>query len=167
MVRCAFVSVGALILAAPPAVAQDPPPFTFEDVDFTPACAPNPAFERLIGLLLSRPPVDAGDADPKLDEPLYNAVSGAALHVLQLEREAPWHGLRLVGIRSYHGIESGPANLSLIFADGAERVRKVWNERGWKLPPVGETRVMEDQEIFTAVGVDSDGQHAAITCFVD
>jgi hypothetical protein len=167
MVRRVLASLGAFAMATSSAAAQEATPFVWQDVDFTSGCRANPAFDRLLGLLLSRASADAGNADPTIDQPLYNAVSGTASHVLQLGREVPWHGLRLVGVRSYHGIESGPSNLSLVFADSAERVREVWNERGWNLPPVGETRVMEDEAILTAVGVVSDGQHAAVTCFID
>ena len=118
-------------------------------------------------VLLSSPSDVNGTADPEFDESLYNAVSGTVSHVLLLDREVPWHGLSLVGIRFDHGVESGPSNLSLLFADRPERVREVWNERGWNLPQPGETRVIEDKAILTAVGVHSDGQQAAVTCFVD
>ena len=118
-------------------------------------------------LLLQDRKTPADDPALSFDEPLYNAVSGAVLHELQLNREVSWRGLRLVAVQYYQGIESGPSNFSLLFADSPERVREVWNERGWNLPPVGETRVLEDEVIVTAVGVEEDGQRAAVTCFVD
>jgi hypothetical protein len=167
MIRHVLASAGVLAVTAASADAQELPPFAWEDVDFAPDCAPNAAFERLLGLLLSRPSADAGDTMPKIDEPLYNAVSGTAEHGLHLQRDVPWHGLRLAGVRFRHGIESGPSNLSLVFSDSPERVREVWNERGWSLPPVGEERVLDGEAVRTAVGVNSDGQHAAVTCMRD
>lgn len=160
--------VAAAVLAPVPASAEEVmPPFSLADVDFAADCRPNAAFERLLTVLLGsagRPAVGEGGVS---DEPLYNAVSGATLHVLMLSNDAPWNGLRLAGVRLSQGVESGPFNLSLVFADSAERVREVWNARGWNLPPVGETRVLQDDGIVPAVGVNSDGQHAAVTCFRD
>jgi hypothetical protein len=158
----AFALAGAV-----PAAGQDPQPFSLAEVDFSPNCDPNAAFERLMVLLLPGSATGADSAQPAFDEPLYNAAAGAVMHVLDLEHEAPWHGLRLVGVRYYHGIESGPSNHSLVFADNPERVREVWNARGWNLPPAGETRVIEDEEILTAIGIEADGRGAAVTCFVD
>jgi hypothetical protein len=165
--RLRLALVAAATSVAPTMGSAQPlayPPFSFAEVDFAPDCTPNAAFDRLLGVLGGR---SATSGDATVDEPLYDAVSGAALHVLQLRREVPWHGLRLVGVRFYHGVESGPANLSLLFADAPERVRAVWNERGWKLPPPGETRLIEDRGIAAIVGVDSDGQLASVTCFRD
>jgi hypothetical protein len=157
----------SILTAGSSAVAQpSQPPFSYQDVDFTPGCRPNAAFDRLLGVLLPR---SAGgeDAEPEFDEPLYNAVSGYSYHVLHLSNAAEWNGLRLVEVRLHHGIESGPSNASLVFADNPGRVREVWNARGWNLPPAGETRVIEDEIITTAVGIEMDGELAAVTCFVD
>ena len=70
-------------------------------------------------------------------------------------------------VRLHHGIESGPSNHSLIFADDPERLRQVWNARGWNLPPAGEPRVLEDAVITTAVGLERVGEHTAVTRFRD
>jgi hypothetical protein len=151
-----------------PAAAQSPsPPFAVEDVDFTADCSPNAAFDRLLRLMLPALPADTADTVPDVDGPLYNAISGAVEHVLHLGREVEWHGLRLVEVRLYQGVESGPLNHSLVFADGPDRVREVWNARGWNLPQPGETRVLKDEAIFTAVGIEVDGAFARVTCFVD
>jgi hypothetical protein len=158
-------------LAAPalasgvPAAAQPAEPFSFEDVDFTPACEPNVAFGRLLTVLFG-PPIEGG-GDPVIDEAVYNAVSATALHVLRLRREIRWHGLRLVEVRALNGVESGPSNLSLVFADSPERVREVWNARGWNLPLVGEQRVIDDEGVRVAVGIEADGALAVVTCFGD
>ena len=149
-----------------PVAAQAAQPFALEDVDFTPDCGPSAAFERLLPLLFG-PPRGDGEAEPEVDLEVYDAVSATASHVLRLRPEKPWHGLRLAEVRSLHGIESGPFNLSLVFADSPERVREVWNARGWNLPPAGEVRVIDDELISTAVGIEMNGELAAVTCFVD
>ena len=152
------------LATCPPAVAQTAQPFAWEDVDFAPDCALDAAFERLLRLL-DGPPAD--DVVSEFDEPLYNAVSAAAPHVLHLRHEAALHGLRSVEIRHVQGIESGPNNYSLVFADSPERVREVWNAPGWNLPPAGEVRVIDDALILTAVGIGADGALASVTCFSD
>ena len=155
----------ATVAVSTPAAAQSSTPFAFEDVDFTSDCSPNAAFHRLLGILLGSS-VDE-DAEPEFDELLFNAVSGDTDHVLRLSEPAAWYGLRLVEVRTHFGIERGPYNHSLVFADGPDRVREVWNARGWRLPVAGEIRAIDDEAIDTAVGIEADGELAAVTCFVD
>jgi hypothetical protein len=152
------------MLAGGPAAAQSLPPFAFEDVDFTSDCTPNAAFARLLTVLQ---PGARAETEAAFDEPLYNAVAGTVTRILRLNSEIEWHGLRLVGVRVLHGVESGPSNHSLVFEDSPERVRAVWSARGWSLPAPGEIRVIEDEAIHTAVGVEADGELSAVTCFVD
>ena len=165
--------LGLALLTAPalaavsPLVAQAPRSFSIEDIDFTRDCAPNAAFERLLTVLLPRSASETADAPPAFDEPLFNAVSGHAVHVLHFHQSQPWHGLHLAEVRLLFGIESGSPNHSLVFADPPERVRAVWNARGWDLPPADETRVIDDEVILTAVGIEADGALAAVTCFSD
>ena len=143
-----------------------PPPFAIEDVDFTADCAPNAAFERLLTVLLPQTASES-DALPGFDEPLFDAVSGHTSHVLRFAKARNWHGLHLAEARLLFGIESGPANYSLVFADPPERVGEVWNARGWRLPPVGERSTLGDEVILTAVGVEADGELTTVTCFSD
>ena len=163
-----FLAPALILAGGSPASAQSSsPPFSFDDVDFTCDCRPNAAFGRLLGVLLGRPGPEPDDAEWEVDEPVYNAVSGNASHVLQIDREVAWHGLRLVEVRHFRGIERGPANFTLVFAESPERVRAVWNARGWRLPAVGETRAVEGLEGYAAIGVEADGALSTVTCYRD
>jgi hypothetical protein len=165
-------SMAVMMLAPPlPADAQETtfPPFSFGDVDFTRECYPNDAFERLLSLFgrggASRP---ADDEVPVFDEPLYSAVSADAYQRLMFDDAADWHGLHLKGVELYHGIERGPANYTLVFDDPPEKVREVWNARGWNLAAVDVSRDVEGLEGYASVMVSSDeGERASVTCFRD
>jgi len=157
-----LVGIAALALAAGSPVAGQGP-FPFEDVDFTADCAPNAAFDRLLTVFVPRYDDDAAPPDVSV----YEIVSGDVSQVLRLDAAAPWHGLELLEVRFHHGIERGPANYTLAFADEPERVRAVWNARGWNLPPVGETREVEGLEGYAFVGVETDGELATVTCYRD
>jgi len=160
-----IVLAPAVLANSSPAASEPAVPFALEDVDFEPDCAPNAAFNRLLTLLFGLGSFP--DNAAAFDEPLHNAVSGDTHHVLRLDRAAEWHGLHLVEVRAEFGIERGPANLALVFADNPRRVREVWNARGWDLPPAGESRVIEDRVIRTAVGIATDGPLSVVTCFSD
>ena len=87
---------------------------------------------------------------------------------LMFDDPAPWHGLHLKSIDLYFGIERGPVNYSLVFDDPPERVREVWNGRGWHLPAVNDTRDVEGLEGYASIGVQADeGDFATVTCFRD
>jgi len=154
-----------MLAISSPAIAQTAPPFTLESVDFTPDCAPNAAFNRLLTLLFGLGNFPGNRA--AFDEPLHNAVAGDAHHVLHLDRPVAWHGLHLAEVRADLGIERGPANLALVFADSSDRVREVWNARGWNLPAPGQTRAVGDGVAPVSIGVTSAGALAAVTCFRD
>jgi hypothetical protein len=145
------------------------PPFSFADVDFTRECYPNGAFERLLSLFGRGGHTPPGDDEvPVFDEPLFNAVSADAWQRLMLDDPVDWHGLHLKGVELYHGIERGPANYTLVFADPPEKVREVWNARGWNLPPVGEARDIDGLEDYASIMVSADdGDRASVTCFRD
>jgi hypothetical protein len=161
----ALAALAVMAIALPTAAQAALPPFSFDDVDFTRDCRPNAAFGRLLGVMTPSAPAD--DSEWRFDEPVYNAVAGHASHVLSLDREVGWHGLRLVEVRFFHGIERGPANFTLAFAESPEQVRAVWNARGWNLPPAGETREIEGLDGYASIGVEADGALAAVTCFRD
>ena len=160
----AAVIAGAAVVPAARA-ADRPLPFSIADVDFACDCSPNAALGRLMTMFVPSAPRD--DADWTFDAPLYNAVSGDVSQVLRLDIDAAWHGLRLVEVRFDHGIERGPVNYRLGFADDPERVREVWNARGWHLPPVGELRDVAGLEGYASVGVEADGELATVTCYRD
>ena len=161
--RVLFVMV-VTVPALPAAAQPEPRPFALADVDFTTDCNPNPAFERLLGAFLHR----YTDDNAELDAPVYAAVSGDTHHRLMFDDPAPWHGLHLKSIDLYFGIERGPVNYSLVFDDPPERVREVWNGRGWHLPAVNDTRDVEGLEGYASIGVQADeGDFATVTCFRD
>ena len=164
--RCCRVLLALAALPAAPALAQaEPAAFAMGDVGFTADCGPNAGLARLFTLFVPQPPTD--DREWSFDEPLYNAVSGNASQTLYLDDPGDWHGLKLVEVRFFHGIERGPVNYTLAFADQPERVRAVWNARGWKLPPVGELRDVEGLEGYAYIGVEADGELATVTCYRD
>jgi hypothetical protein len=163
--------LGALATgAALPAVAEGPefPPFAIGDVDFEPQCYPNPAFGRLLTLFNFGGGAAREGDEWVADWPVYQAVSGETSVRLMLDQPADWHGLHLGGVEVYRGIERGPANYTLVFHDAPERVREVWNARGWNLPLVNEARDIAGLEGYTSIMVGSgeDGT-ASVTCFRD
>lgn len=166
----AWTAAGTLAMPMPAHAQATPfPPFSFADVDFTRACYPNEALERLLSLLgrggTARP---ADDAVPVFDEPLYNAVSANAWQRLMFDEAVDWHGLHLEGVELFHGIERGPANYTLLFEDSPERVREVWNARGWNLPPVDASRDIEGLENYAMIMVAREGDgRTSVTCFRD
>ncbi len=156
----------AVALLASPASAREPAvqPFAFADVDFTPDCRPNAALERLLTALHGRAPTD----DENVDQPLYDALAGDTFHRLVLDEPAAWHGLHLTGVEQVLGIERGPANTTLVFADSPASVRDLWNARGWRLPPAGQARSIDGLEGYASIEIESRaGGGASVTCFRD
>lgn len=164
------VIAAAALAASLPAQAQPAgfPPFSLAEIDFTRDCGPNEAFERLLSLL-GRPAADnPADHGPAFDEPLHNAVSGETWQRLLFDRAADWHGLRLRGVELHHGIERGPVNYRLLFEDPPEKVREVWNARGWNLPPIEGSRDVEGLAGYASVALGRDaGGGGSVTCFRD
>lgn len=162
----AVAVLAALIAPAAPSTAapSKPVPFRWNDVGFTADCNPNPAFTRLLGIFSGPKPKD--DVEPVFDESLYNAVAGDIAQELFLDTPQEWHGLKLTGVKFYGGIERGPVNYFLYFAEAPERVRTVWNSLGWKLPAKEETReVIED---YAFIGVQSrDNGGSLVGCWRD
>jgi hypothetical protein len=162
--RLILPAAAALAICAPTA-SEAEPPFALEAIDFEPDCAPNTAFNRLLTLLFGLGSFP--DNAAAFDEPLHDAVAGDTHHVLRFDSAADWHGLNLIEVRADFGIERGPANIALVFADSPARVREVWNARGWNLPPPGSTRAVDDGISPARIGVGADGARAAVTCFRD
>ena len=65
------------------------------------------------------------------------------------------------------GLPKDKLTATVYIDDDPERVREVWNARGWHLPPVGETRDVEGLEGYASVGVEADGELATVTCYRD
>ena len=134
--------------------------FQLEQIDFMKDCNPNAMFRRLVDMM-------AGRSD---DLTVYEAVSGDIERQLYLDEPANWHGLKLVGVHLYFGIERGPVNYSLIFDNRPDEVRIAWNKRGWKLPAVDESREIEGLEGYSSIGVSRNGENddsARVTCWRD
>ena len=165
-VLCATAALTTAV--ASPAPAQDHAfaPFDFADMDFDPQCRPNAAFERVMAVLGGGS--GRATAEAEVDTALLDAVSGHVSQRLRLERPVAWNGLQLVAIEHEHGIESGPSNYHLVFADPAEKVREVWNARGWTLAPVNQRREIAGLERYAQIMVGSrDDGTAVISCFRD
>ena len=95
-------------------------------------------------------------------------MSGEIRQQLLIDGGASWHGLRLQSIETYHGIERGPANYTLVFADSRPAVLAVWNRMGWRLPDNGEARDIAGLEGYASVSAQTVGDGATrVTCFRD
>lgn len=122
-------------------------------------------FGRLLSLFSGPRPKDE-NAEMAFDEPLYNAVSGDTSRKLFLDEPQDWHGLKLTGVELYAGIERGPVNYALVFAEDAATVRAAWNRLGWKLPEGDETREMIEGYAFMGVQA-REGGGAMVVCLRD
>ncbi len=86
-----------------------------------------------------------------------------------LDAPVDWHGLSLSGAGFYGGIERGPSNFTLYFRDDPVKVMKVWNDLGWKLPAIDETRPL-DQDGYVSISVNKEGEDdkfGSVTCSRD
>lgn len=134
--------------------------FDPEQIGFQPDCTPNAGFQKIVEMMVGEP----------LDLSILQSVSGNIEHHLELDEPANWHGLKLSGVRLHFGIERGPTNYSLIFADRSEDVRTVWNQRGWSLPPTGQVSDIEGLEGYASIGVSpspADRAATRVTCWRD
>ncbi len=163
--RRSGLAAAVLALSSAPSAAQEAK-FDLEEVGFTPGCGPNEAFVRLLTLMLGPHPT-AAQGEAAYDKAVLDAVAGDMRHVLHFSRPVPWNGFNLAEVRLQFGVESGPANFGLAFADDPERVREVWNARGWDLPPPGASRVVDDEVVEVSIGIARDGALTTVTCFTD
>jgi hypothetical protein len=149
-----------LISVAQPAAGS----FDISRIGFTELCEPNPAFERLLGVLIGRrPDGDRAVADPAI----MDVLAGNLLHKLELDEAVAWNGLRLKGVELQFGIERGPANYGLLFEDEPTRVVAVLNERGFDLRQPGAFRDVPGLEGYASMGVDQSGERSALWCMRD
>jgi len=84
--------------------------------------------------------------------------------VADLDLSGHWHGLALTGLRRSFYEESDVGAFQLRFAEPAERVREVLTGHGFRLPPVGQVREIDEEGITTSLGIERDGDGAALTC---
>jgi hypothetical protein len=84
--------------------------------------------------------------------------------VADLDLSGRWHGLSLIGLRRSFYEESDVGAFQLRFAESPERVRDVLNGHGFRLPPVGQVRAIDQEGITTSLGIERDGDGAALTC---
>lgn len=140
-----------------------PEPRDFFDpvqIGFEPDCTPNAGFQKIVEMMAGEQP----------DLSILQTVSGNIEHHLELDEPVNWHGLKLSGFHLYFGIERGPYNYSLMFADGPDDVRAVWNQRGWNLPPIGQARDIDGLEGYASIGISpssGDGETTRVTCWRD
>lgn len=83
-----------------------------------------------------------------------------------LDLPGRWHGLAVIGLRRSFYEESDASAFDVRFAEAPERVRETLVRHGFRLPPVGEMRAVEEEEagITTEIGVSAFEGGAALTC---
>ena len=84
--------------------------------------------------------------------------------VADLDLSGRWHGLALTGLRRSFYEESDVGAFQLRFAEPPERVREILTGHGFRLPPVGQVREIDEDGITTSLGIERDGDGAALTC---
>lgn len=164
-IRCLALTLPLALLAAMPAAAQDGAVRDGEGqlaigFDKPEACEPNAALRRLIVFIDGRDGAEryAGAMDE---------VSGTLVHRLDFVRPEPWRGLSLTGVELVRGIESGPSNLSLLFAEPADMVLPVLQQSGFPLSTVGEAYRRTDREVAAGIVLEDDGRGSSLTCYSD
>jgi hypothetical protein len=84
--------------------------------------------------------------------------------VADLDLSGRWHGLALTGLRRSFYEESDVGAFQLRFAEPPDRVRDVLTGHGFRLAPVGQVREIDAEGITTSLGIERDGDGAALTC---
>jgi hypothetical protein len=83
-----------------------------------------------------------------------------------LDLPGRWHGLQVVGLRRSFYEESDASAFDVRFAEPPERARETLIRHGFRLPPVGEMRPLNEDEpgITTEIGIGPSDGGAALTC---
>jgi hypothetical protein len=92
---------------------------------------------------------------------------GADMREVTADLDLPgrWHGLATTGLRRYFHEESDVSAFAILFAEPPRRVRETLVRQGFRLPPVGEFRDVDEEEgISTMIGVEPVEGGAALTC---
>lgn len=84
--------------------------------------------------------------------------------VADLDLPGRWHGLAVTGLRRSFYEESDVGAFQLRFAEAPERVRDILNRQGFRLPPVGEVREVEEEGMTVSLGIERTEGGAALTC---
>ena len=85
--------------------------------------------------------------------------------VADLDLAGRWHGLAVTGLRRSFYEESDVGAFQVRFGEPPERVREILNRQGFRLPPVGELREIEDEGITDRrSGIERTEGGAALTC---
>jgi hypothetical protein len=84
--------------------------------------------------------------------------------VADLDLPGRWHGLAVTGLRRSFYEESDVGAFQVRFAQAPERVREALNRQGFRLPPVGALREIDEEGITTSLGIERSEGGAALTC---
>ena len=86
--------------------------------------------------------------------------------IAELDLPGVWHGLRVTGLRHSFYEESDASAIEVLFAEPPERVREVLSRRGFRLPPVGDSREIDPEALGMSViiGVGRTEGGASLTC---
>lgn len=84
--------------------------------------------------------------------------------VADLDLPGRWHGLAVTGLRRSFYEESDVGAFQVRFAEPSERVRETLGRQGFRLPPVGEVRELDEEGISTVIGIETIEGGAALTC---
>ncbi|HST37300.1 MAG TPA: hypothetical protein VLK25_11805 [Allosphingosinicella sp.] len=84
--------------------------------------------------------------------------------VADLELAGRWHGLGVTGLRRSFYEESDVGAFQVRFAETPERVREVLDRQGFRLPPVGALREIDEEGMTTSLGIERSDGGAALTC---
>jgi len=82
-----------------------------------------------------------------------------------LDLPGRWHGLLVTGLRRYFHEESDVGAFAILFAEPPGRVRETLVRHGFRLPPAGEFRVLDEHEVSSMmIGVEPVDGGAALSC---
>lgn len=123
-------------------------------------CTPNPSLAQLIDHL-------SGRSGSTRSLEMTRSIGGHLLHRLVFNQPEAWQGLRLVSIEVLHGIESGPANLSLRFADAPETALRQLRRIGFPLEMVGRRHLIDERIVESGIVLEADGAGSVLTCYSD
>lgn len=84
--------------------------------------------------------------------------------VADLDLAGRWHGLAVTGFRRSFYEESDVGAFQVRFAERPARVRETLNRHGFRLPPVGEVRELQDEGAAVTIGVEPSDGGAGLTC---
>ena len=84
--------------------------------------------------------------------------------VADLDLPGRWHGLSVTGLRRSFYEESDVGAFQVRFTEPPERVRATLNRHGFRLPPIGEVRELQEEGAAVTIGVEPAEGGAGLTC---